>query len=84
MIDMGIYFEPPKRQAKKRWEIMKFLADNGYKFQSEGVKKYIESFIFQTKNPRFNDVKERVEFEKINKEKSRIKQRELVWEKAKE
>ena len=67
MIDMGAYFEPPRKLSKKRWEVMKVLADYGYKFQSEGSKAYIKSFILQAKNPRVSDVIERIEAEKLRK-----------------
>lgn len=67
MIDMGAYFEPPRKLNKKRWEIMKILADNGYKFRSEGSKSYIKTFILQAKNPRAADVLERIEAEKLLK-----------------
>lgn len=67
MVDMGKYFAAPRRLNKKRWEVMKVLADNGYKFQSEGSKAYIQSFILQAKNPRIADVQERIESDKQNK-----------------
>lgn len=60
MIDMGAYFEPPRRLSKKRWEVMKVLADYGYTFHSEGTKAYIKTFILQKKNPRVEDVIERI------------------------
>lgn len=64
MIDMGAYFEPPRKLSKKRWEVMKVLADNGYKFRSEESKSYIKAFILQTKNPRLADVIERIQSDK--------------------
>ena len=67
MIDMGKYFAAPRRLSKKRWEVMKILADNGYKFHSEGSKAYIQSFILQARNPRIADVLERIESEKQRK-----------------
>lgn len=60
MIDMGAYFEPPRKLSKKRWEVMKVLADYDYKFQSEGSKVWIEWQILQKKNPRIEDVIERI------------------------
>ena len=60
MTDMGAYFEPPRKLSKKRWEIMKVLADYGYRFRSEGSKSYIQTFILQIKNPRIADVIERI------------------------
>jgi len=67
MTDMGAYFEPPRKLNVKRWAVMKVLADYGYKFQSEGSKVYIKTFILQAKNPRIADVIERIELEKQRK-----------------
>jgi len=64
MIDMGAYFEPPRKLNAKRWAVMEVLADYGYKFQSEGSKAYIKAFILQAKNPRVADLIERIELEK--------------------
>jgi hypothetical protein len=61
---MGIYFEPPRRQARKAWAIMRFLAENGYCFRTEGSKSYIEHIILASKRPRIRDVIKRVEQEK--------------------
>ncbi|MBS1797918.1 MAG: hypothetical protein JSS81_29125 [Acidobacteria bacterium] len=60
MIDMGPYFEPPRRLNKKRWNVMKLLVDNGYRFRSEGSRSYIDTFILQVENPRLADVEERI------------------------
>jgi hypothetical protein len=64
MRDMGIYFEPPRRQARKAWAIMWLLAENGYSFQREGSKSYIEHFILASKRPRIQDVIKKIEQEK--------------------
>ncbi len=64
MIDMGAFFEPPRKLNKKRWAVMKILADYGYKFNSEGSKYYIQWRILQSKNPLVADVIERIELEK--------------------
>jgi hypothetical protein len=64
MRDMGIYFEPPRRQARKAWAIMRLLAENGYSFQREGDKSYIEHFILASKRPRIQDVIKKIEQEK--------------------
>ncbi len=69
MTDMGAYFEPPRKLNKKRWEVMKVLADYSYKFQSEDSKYYIQNRILQAKNPRVADVIERIELEKQRKQK---------------
>ena len=77
MTDMGAYFEPPRMANKKRWAVMKILADHGYKFRSEGSKSYIQTFILQAKNPRLADVVERIEADKLSRrnaeDKSRLK-----------
>ena len=63
MIDMGAYFEPPRSLNKKRWEVMKILADYGYKFNDKDSLIYIQNRILQVKNPRVADVIERIEAE---------------------
>ena len=67
MIDMGAYFEPPRRLNKKRWEVMKLLADNGYKFNDKDSRIYIQNRILQARNPRAADVVERIEAERQRK-----------------
>lgn len=61
MIDMGAYFGPPRKLSKKRWEVMKVLADYGYEFHSQAGKAYIKASILQVKNPRLVDVIERIQ-----------------------
>ena len=75
MIDMGSYFEPPRMANKKRWAVMKVLADYGYKFRSEGSKVWIESRLLQSKNPRVVDVVERIEAERASRLESDSKYR---------
>lgn len=67
---MGAYFEPPRRLSKKRWEVMKVLADNGYKFNDKDSRVYIQNRILQVKNPRVADVIERIEAERQRKKES--------------
>ncbi len=69
MIDMGAYFEPPRKLNKKRWEVMKVLADYGYKFNTKDSFIFIQNRILQAKNPRVVDVIERIELEKQRKQK---------------
>jgi hypothetical protein len=64
MTDMGAFFEPPRKLNKKRWEVMKVLADYGYKFNTKDSQIYIQNRILQAKNPRVADVIERIELEK--------------------
>jgi transposase-like protein len=64
MTDMGAYFEPPRRLSKKRWDVMKILADYGYRFNDKDSQIYIRNRFLQTKNPRVADVVERIEEEK--------------------
>ena len=67
MTDMGAYFEPPRRLNKKRWEVMKILADSGYKFNTKDSKIFIQNRLLQAKNPRAADVLERIEEERLRK-----------------
>ncbi len=69
MIDMGAYFEPPRKLNKKRWAVMKVLADYGYKFNTKDSKIYIQNRVLQAKNPRLADVIDRIELEKQRKQK---------------
>jgi transposase-like protein len=64
MIDMGAYFEPPRRLSEKRWAVMKVLADYGYRFNTKDSKIYIQNRILQAKNPRLADVIEKIEVER--------------------
>lgn len=67
MTDMGAFFEPPRKLNKKRWEVMKILADKGLKFNTKDAKIYIQNRILQVKNPRVADVVERIEAENVRK-----------------
>lgn len=64
MTDMGAYFEPPRKLNRKRWAVMKILADNEFRFNTKDAKIYIQSRILQAKNPRAADVIERIVTEK--------------------
>jgi hypothetical protein len=68
MIDMGAYFEPPRKLNKKRWAVMKVLVDYGYKFNTKDSRIYIQNRILQAKNPRVADVIERIELENQRKQ----------------
>lgn len=67
MIDMGAFFEPPRKLNKKRWEVMSVLADYGYKFNTKDAQVFIQNRLLQVKNPRVADVIERIELEKQRK-----------------
>ena len=69
MIDMGAYFEPPRKLNKKRWAVMKVLADYGFRFNTKDSQIYIQNRILQAKNPRVADVIERIELENQRKQK---------------
>ena len=75
MLDMGVYFEPPHRQARKSWAIVQFLAQSGYKFQTEGDVAYIKTFILGAKRPRIEDVRRNVELAKRSAEEAVVKAR---------
>jgi hypothetical protein len=61
MTGMGAFFEPPRKLNKKRWEVMKVLADYGYRFNTKDSQIFIQNRILQAKNPRVADVIERIE-----------------------
>ena len=61
MTDMGPYFEPPRKAAVKRWQVMKVLADSDLRFNA---KAFIDSRLLVVKNPRVADVIERIEDER--------------------
>ena len=67
MTDMGAFFEPPRKANKKRWEVMKILAENGYRFNTKDSKIYIQNRLLQAKNPRLVDVLERIEEDRLRK-----------------
>lgn len=83
MCDMGVYFEPPRRQAKKQWSVVRFLAENGYRFQTEGSKAYIDHFLLRSKNPSLKEVQHRIEVEKQVTESNRIKSKSKEYEEEK-
>jgi hypothetical protein len=63
MIDMGPYFEPPRKAAVKRWQVMKVLADNDLRFNSKDAKVFIDGRILVVRNPRIAEVNERIKQE---------------------
>ena len=40
MIEMGTYFEPPKRSDQRMWDTLKALAGDGYRFHTEGSRAF--------------------------------------------
>ena len=57
---MGIYFEPPRRTAKKAWAVMELVCINGYRFQTEGSKAYLEEFILRGAKQKPREVQRRI------------------------
>jgi len=64
MRDMGVYFEPPRRRAGKKWVAMKELADGGYGFQTEGSTYTARRFLLGSKNFSLKEVRRRIEEDK--------------------
>ncbi len=64
LTDMGPYFDPPRKAAVKRWQVMKVLADNDLRFNSKDAKVFIDGRILVVKNPRVVDVIDRIEDER--------------------
>jgi hypothetical protein len=69
MTDMGAFFEPPRKLNVKRWNVMRVLADNGYRFNTKDSFIFVQNRILQAKNPRVADVIERIELEKQGQQK---------------
>jgi hypothetical protein len=61
--DFGVYFQPPRRQAKRTWAIMKLLAGHNYRFQTEGSVAFINQFILAGSRTSLKAVCERIERE---------------------
>src|SRR5579863_997737 len=40
MIEMGAYFEPPKRSNQRMWDMLRALACDGYRFHTEGSRAF--------------------------------------------
>ena len=40
MIEMGAYFEPPKKSNPRMWEVLKELACDGYRFRTEASRAF--------------------------------------------
>ena len=78
--DMGVYFEPPGKRAKKAWQIMELLWMNGYRFASEGSKAYVDAFILKGAGNRVDEIRRRIELESEARERSRIRER-VRWSK---
>lgn len=74
--DMGIYFEPPRRQAKRAWAVMRLIAESGYRFRTEGGKAYIDRYFLGSGRPGVEQVRRRIEAHrralKEYREKSRL------------
>ncbi len=54
---------------------MRLLANHGYKFQTEGGKVYIETYLIRDKRPNLEDVRLRIESEMSNAFKAKIGKR---------
>ena len=57
---MGIYFEPPSKRAARMWSVMELLADNGFRFGTEGTKSYVDTFLLRHGRPGIETVRRRV------------------------
>lgn len=79
-LDMGVYFKPPRRQAKRRWEVMRLLASSGYRFASESNQYFIENILLPAKNPSVSTVKEII-VERRTELSQRVLQSRISWHK---
>jgi len=60
MINMGLYFEPPRQEDIASWERMRLLADFGHFFYGEGAKAYIEYFFLTSPPPSLRELRSRL------------------------
>lgn len=58
--DMGVYFEPPRRQARRAWAVMRLIAESGYRFQTEGRKALIDRYFLGHGRPGVEAVRRRI------------------------
>ncbi|HKQ91576.1 MAG TPA: DUF433 domain-containing protein [Blastocatellia bacterium] len=65
MINMGLYFEPPRQDELASWKRMRLLADFGYFFYSEGAKSYIDNFILGTPPSSVRELRRRLVLERV-------------------
>ncbi len=63
---MGVYFEPPRRNATKMWALMRMVAETGLTFHTEGSRAFVQAFIFQNRPPNMNRVRARLEWYRDN------------------
>jgi len=73
MVNMGAYFEPPRRNNLKAWQVMRFLADEGYRFRTETQGLLILSIIGL--RPKLREVRKEVEALKEEAEARRVRRR---------
>jgi hypothetical protein len=83
MRDMGIYFEPPRRNDIDAWKRLELLASRGFTFHSEGSKAYIKSFIFNVKRPSVRNLRATLEARAKEQEADEVAYRSKQLKKAK-
>ena len=59
MINVGRYFEAPRQQKGKQWQLLQFLADKGYRWSSDGAKVWADNYLLQD-NPNLEKLAERL------------------------
>lgn len=64
MINMGMYFEPPRQNDLASWKRMRLLADFGYFFYSEVAKAEIEHIYLGSPLPSVRELRERLVLER--------------------
>jgi hypothetical protein len=69
MYDFGAYFQPPRRQAKRQWAIMRLLAEHHYGFHSEGMVAYVNHFIIAGNRSSIKSVRQRIEQDQLSRSK---------------
>ena len=72
---MGVFFEPPPSRAKRRWAILELLSRNGYTFQTEGSKAFVESILLISKRTTLEGAQRRLELLREREEENRVEMR---------
>ena len=64
MINMGLYFDPPRRSALAAWSRLRLLAEYGYFYYTEGSKFFIQTYILSEPPPSVRVLRKRLQEEK--------------------
>jgi hypothetical protein len=64
MLNLGLYFEPPRRGDNKAWRKIELLVEYGYFYYTEGSKAYIDKIVLGKPPASIRDLREKLETNK--------------------